>query len=774
MNDTDALPFVLVHGEWLWKVVLALFVALMLATFWGLRRVRQNLSWKTEMQRFARGRAPATVRGVLRGGSGELVQSLHAEALQTHPNIVLDFRAEALHLETEDGRKVELVGEVRAAGGSRAAACGSGVPDELSEAALEQAREKAPWLHRRRFGGPEVREATVLSLVDGDRVRAYGVLERGPGSDESDFRNAGVAWSLRGDEGPILLMAERPVVPRRRLSWIATGLLAAAVSFTGYQIEKKLGSRWRAQCALQDAALRDASSHQTELLLERPLVVGNGHACVLATAGPARRDYALETFLDVLEDHPYRDEASLRRMNQLTRLTEGGCKKVIERLHDLGRYEDVRREAAQCGDRRAEHEALVALARYAEAAALPVPANAEGERALPEVETLLAAGLWNEAAPRVAARAEEIGRRQPDEDASAESIGLTARHYQCLAELLRHHGGDAGAAARIRQLRGQPYGVSCAPMIIELDGPLDPKHPELEVDPDATRLLETSSLLRSYAYSAGVPDRWRAMPPFGPPEELLAHPNDAAISPNWELWMFNGELAELPQERRSLILRWRAAHRVLVGDIEGARAMAKEAIAIAPPPGDELVAYEMRDLRHLLPSIALYTPDTQIGADLSEPPGELGYSPRRGWLHDFGRLLLRDGQPIAGAYFGPDDELPDLLTLAQKGDGRPLARYMSGGRYRTRWWNTSDVLAVLPRITIGREQVAKRLLWSRPMTYIYFNSVTSIALNAFARREVMKAAGLTEAAEAWGAIVRRADEVLGDRKRLMALRFYKL
>lgn len=820
LSSTDALPFLLVHGEWLWKAALAGFVALVLVAYWSLRRLLEGRAWRRELAARAARTAPDEIAGVLVGGLGEsarpsepsarrgdrvLARSLRAVPwAEARREGRADWRADAVYLRTDDGREIELEGALRVLGGSRVTAARGGVPRQLSDAELEHARLEAPWLHRWRLRASDVRTATLTSVRVGDVVVARGVLERAPGDGESDFRSVDVAWRMRGPgappaaatddatdattaaaaaeaappadrSAPIELRAQRPVTPRIRPSLFVLALLLGGAAFGGYSVEKQLGETWSDAC--YTVSMRPLGD---EPVAQTPARLGDDHPCVKATASPRHRAYALERVLTVLESHRHRDEASLRRLQQLTYLVRG-CAAVTERLMGLQRYEDAAASARQCGDRRDEHLALIAQGRYEEASALPVPYEDSERPALPTATTLIAAGRWREAAVAVEARAAALrdAPAAPDTDpkADADAVELTALNYQCLGLLLRHHGGDPKAASELRTLRAAPLGASCAPMLAELDGVSAQRTTVAEDEP---HLRETDELLERQAYAAGVAaDLPRAVPGEGP-EETLAGPGVNFMSSPWSLWLATtspGEELALSDERRVTRLRWRAVHQVIGEDLEGARQRARAALALASSARG---APEGRDcpgahcgLRHLLPAIALYTPATELGADLTDPGADEATSWRRIWLFSFGRLLLRQGEPIDGAYFGPSEELPPALADAQRGDGRALARFMAGNRYGPRWWTDSDILAVLPRVTIARDEIAHQLRWSIPIGSRN-RSIPGAALYAFSRREVMKAAGLHAEAARWDAIVRRLDAVLGDRRRLTALMFYEL
>jgi hypothetical protein len=172
----------------------------------------------------------------------------------------------------------------------------------------------------------------------------------------------------------------------------------------------------------------------------------------------------------------------------------------------------------------------------------------------------------------------------------------------------------------------------------------------------------------------------------------------------------------------------------------------------------------------LLPAVAaLYTPATALEFDLGDN-SKIGSEL---WAHEFARLWLRRGDPIDKGYFS-GHELLAALQAAEAGDGRPLARQI-GGDLRTSW-KDADVMAVLPRVRVGREALARQLAWSMPPHVTRFDKepLWDHALYAVARREVLRLAGATYAAASWDAIYRRFDHVFRDRRRLVALMLWQL
>ena len=278
---------------------------------------------------------------------------------------------------------------------------------------------------------------------------------------------------------------------------------------------------------------------------------------------------------------------------------------------------------------------------------------------------------------------------------------------------------------------------------------------------DRAALLETSSLAGTIAWAAGLESEGYH---HETPEGVLVKPSDmgswselakvwlvglerdrfdadAGRSTSLVNWLTGGAFAAEYTSR----IRWLAVKHVFDGDIAGAMALARE--VMATPVLGIRDRYDRRDQPHLTAAIALYTPATDTPVDLHSPPGideELAKLVRDNWLHDLGRLLLRAGQPIGDAYFGPDDKYVAALAAATKGDGEPLAAYMGGTR-SLRWWSDGDVMAVLPRLTRGKDDIVRQLIWTAPRDHgvLDYHFPFGLAARAVARREVLKRAGAT-------------------------------
>jgi hypothetical protein len=109
------------------------------------------------------------------------------------------------------------------------------------------------------------------------------------------------------------------------------------------------------------------------------------------------------------------------------------------------------------------------------------------------------------------------------------------------------------------------------------------------------------------------------------------------------------------------------------------------------------------------------------------------------------------------------------LALARDGDGRPLALALHAC---VGYWATAqDLLAVLPHVTTGRDELARAVVWFRDTAA--HDLSTSVAYAAL-RRDLCRAAGATDEAARWQAIVTSLSApFLTDRDRAVALRLWE-
>lgn len=756
-QSTADLPFLVVHGAYVWIPLMAAI----LAGVYALCRLSRRRS--------AREAVAAAPLRVVREGDGDggivvlegtlasagaastdaLAATLRAEAIDPTQRTISHWRTGELWLHTAD-KRVRLEGDILVEAGGQAAATHNGVPALVSDAHLVAAREAAPWLHRiRSFGMSEIRTASVAVARPGDRVVVRGRLESGPSSEPSSYREAELAWVLRPAalDAPLRLAARAPAPAVLRMD---RGLLSLVLGFTALAVWIAMGvldDRWYAQCEAAAAA-----SHP-----DAPLELTNGHACALAAALPGTRKKAIEHLSELLAEHPYRDEASVRRLVAIEELRDG-CGATPELLLAHAQPEAALEAARACRDLPAQRTALAALGRFDEAARIEVPHDLDSYPRTAATTMLLAAGRWTEAAARV----DEVVQSQVEAEYDPGSV----RYKRCLAELLRAFGGSTEAAAHLRALDAEEPGP-CTAMLVEL-APAERR----------TRLAEDGSspmadLLR---WTMGLQDnRFNTESA----EALLARPSRSSTRDAYLPWLVAAE-AEMWQGlgpwHRAQLLRWRAAREIFDGRPEAARETAREAAAVyeahkASVAGDPDRRYPSRvgeHIRFLPAAIELYTPGTEAVRALrldetmhSDPNLAIELDLR------FTSLAHRGSHRFSRSWVGA--EYASGLQQAQRGEGLPLARAI-GAPHKS--WEEIDVMAVLPRVQHGREALARELAWRTSFRY-ESASVAALAIHAAVRRDALKLAGLPAEAARWDAIYRRCDAVLRDRRRLVALMLWE-
>ncbi len=726
-----SLPFLVVHGALVWK---ALIVVAALGSI-GLVRLAQRAIARRDARRAVQTLDHKTDEGVVRGKLGGGSAATLIAVRRSRMTDTLDHRGDALWIETSDG-KVELDGAVRIIAGSHASAARNHLPDATPGALAES---------------ENVVTATLASVAPGDEVIAFGRLERTPGTQTTDYRADAGALVLRAPEGePIVLAARAPRTATPRLAVFSVVALAAASGIMTWGLEKTYGEAQRKAC--WDAPERAD---------ERPLDVTNTHACALAAAMPGSRDNALGRLVELLERDPYRDRASLDRLLALAALVHG-CDGEIEVLSHAERYDEMLTVAERCGDRRRQHIALKQLGRFKEAVAVTVPEDPLSDYSDPTLAelatgpTLVLAGRWNDAAAAALRAADEVQRQDTDG-----KYGVFARSYRCLAELLRFYGGEAAAAPRLRALAAMPDGAVCTPELLEVVP--EAERPALLAVRD-TKSLYVDILLDNLRWQAGLGDSFES----AGPEASLGHPDDLeAYSQGALLWLAKGTDAMPPGTdplHQAKLDEWKAIAAVIDGDL--AKAHDYAAKAIAGSAADPDARYHFREVATLDAVIDLYRADAIPAYTLPHDDATVLSL----WLHDFGGLMLRHGDPLRpGMFFGTGDDYKHALETAERGDGRPLAKQLA--TQDMAWWEDIDVMAVLPRVKTGRDALVRQLVWSAPRDHgrLEYGFPFSVAIHAAVRRSSLLVAGEPAEAARWNEIYQRYDQALRDHRKLIAL-----
>lgn len=703
----QALPFVLVHGGWLWMTVVAGVMVGALGLLKAVRTWRARRAWRAKLAASA-SFGPDLVHGVLRGAddlaaASPLATTLEAEPDDvTVPRAVVNLRAAEVVLVAEDGRPIELRGALHVLAGAGATSARGGVPAQLTEEELAQARAQVSWLHRAGAQQRRVHHARLWRLHGGERVVVRGHLQRTASDHEPAHRQAQERWILTGAGDTLALHAATPSLARPPLPVLGAALLLALAGAIAYVATEKVGKLAQDECY---ALVEEATSPSSPRVRNgaEPVAapaLGNTHACVLATAAPKHRSFYLGQLVELLRWSSPRDEHHLATLLAVSALTSD-CEPAFEILREAQRYPLLEQHARRCHAPRVLAEALEAQGRYEDAAAVTAPAERELP-ALPTARTLALAGRFAEAAVR-------LGTSPSGEE-------------RCTAALLRHWSGDPAAAVELRTL--QAAGARCTPHVAALDGlaTIAPDHGETQMN---MTLREPERLLLAHVFRR---------------------------SPALHLWV--SLATPLPQEaaERALALRYRAVYKVLAGRPQAVPELAAEARTLAPaPPG---VASALEAIAHVFAG--------EVPAAQAVPP-----SNDRQVNYDLTPLALRAGTWEPSRADSPP-EYGHALLAAQRGEGTTLARYLFATR-TTHHWHPTAVLAVWPHVREGRAELRRAIEWW-PGRFAGTDALEPgmLAIHAALRRDLLRIVGAEQEAAAWGKVFDRIDGVLSDPRKLFA------
>ncbi|HEX7704251.1 MAG TPA: hypothetical protein VF403_26090, partial [Kofleriaceae bacterium] len=672
------LPFLVVHSDGLWKVLLVAFVAVVIAATLLLRKLGARNRARIATRVLDRDPGEGIVRGTLGGGT---IATLTLATAMPNDDATLRHRDAELWIETPDGR-VPLVGDIQALSGSRASAARNGVP--LRTPAPLRSN---PFAHAPRLRDRKITIATLVELAPGDQVVARGALVRAAGTEATDYRENATAVSLQATDTPIQVAALQPRSAVARPSVIVFALLAGVSGFIGYKIEAGLGGAWRDTCRDLPHLSDDGPSH---------IVLDNTQSCVLANAMPGQED-ALDRLSDRFDRTPITNEAELEQHLELARLS-GGCTSSLEHARRASRPEILLAEAERCHDFGQQQLALIELGRFEEAARFGLLEREPGM-------LLVLGGNWTAAASLADWHANHV---TIDPEMTAATHANIVMQWRCLAELMRWNAGDRAALDRMRAL-APGANTACRAELVEMSS---------GADRDALLLRNASEdTMRAALQPLGL-DESRA---FELEQALDGQP--ALTQDNIGSTLANGS-SETSMMRSPMI--WTAAiapeppadasanfnspgqgqfayyeGRLVVhvydGDLAAAHADADHAIAIANSLEHDYI-YSRRDLGVLHALIDLHgavttTPFTDVPADKSVENELLGYI--------VPHIYLRQGMKKVGEDHYLRTDIRALLA-AVDGDGEPLANEMLRP---FRSWTNMDVLAVLPRIKTHRDEV---------------------------------------------------------------------
>ncbi len=689
-------PILVEHGPVIWRAIQISFVVVLIVAILAFRWWIARTALRDALRRLRSDHG--AIRGVLRGGGATTVSVESAGPSVKHG--VASWRADTLRLETAD-RTIELVGEVRVIGGSRFDARRRRLPRLGCRDAIEKA---LPWSTGRIHG------AVALHLAPGDEIEVRGTPQPFAGQGETTPRDADIAWSMHGDEAALELSAIRPVSSRLPLGIVRIAIIALASFGASVGVLRSCGEGWESECGRQ--------AHDGERFIE----LDNGHACVLAASTPKLRERGLRELFDYLHEDPYRDEPSMSRLDALAREIVG-CDQLPISLLREGRYDTALAEARRCGDLRVEHEALVALGYFAEAAALRVPATGK-DPALPILTTLIAASRWTEAA--TALRADQ-------------------NKNDCLAAWFAQLGGDATVAKRLSS-------EDCAPLRKELDPASRTSNTVWLLEPESMLVRPESAYdaLELWLPIDEKPDlvnrairlRQRAV------KQVLDNDTDSALATAREVEELSRQILDRnDRDAFPFVLR---APAVLTPALQLYTPVVFGGIA------ERFVITEQR----MMESSKRITGDAdpQSAASLRDLDRTR-----------YARLFARSAEPLT-----PDRVklLDEISVAAREGKLERVMAIVQDRRFLS--WDLVALIAVLPHIPSLHARLARELPHVVGRSSSWSSNLAAHALDAFAHRELLEAVGATAAAGYWDAIYRRYDTVLRDptHVRALALRRY--
>lgn len=708
------LPFLVEHGDLVWKVLAVLAAGASIA--WVRRTQARGERRATERELAARAAATtapvegvATVRGMLRGGSARSVSLLHLRGRRPY----YDERAAELWVECA-GERVTLIGPVRVVRGTRLVSTRdrrSGLADG------ERSVRSSPILHRL--------TAMTASVRDGDAVFVTARLAARPAADAMGYREAATAWTAVPHGAAIEVVAAQPAVravPPGSTSTLVSGLAGAWAA---------VAVLW----TLGTAALSWTGASQTRTSERETVALGELDTASLAAATPGHRGAALAWVEARLAARAVRTADSFALWRAVAR-ERGGCGAEIRARIAQDDIDGLAPLAKHCSDDAAAVEAYQLLGMFREAVARSkdVPSLQ-----LP-VEAMIAMRVWG--------RASEWAVAQRDAALARGAANASrARAFDCAAEWWsRLDDGHVDASmARARYTQSEPAcGVFAALSLREPER----RHALAAVAVPRERIQQIANLL---AWAEGAPPTSRGVMPS--PADLHA----AVFEAGDRMTVARALLAEPAYAEVSLsqdapvvmtTLAWRTVHAALSEDIGLARARAREVTEFSPvrpsPPVDRDERVSADHGRGLQAAVALRFRTRLPRVSSADDPRD--------------DEVLWDR--IRTTYWGPridrdacNPQLGDaLLRAAHDGDGHDLAALLA--RCRVGGADLLEaVFAVWPRVRQGRGELAEVLrrldLGATPADPL------AVIGRAALRRDLARMIGDDRAADAWEAVVNR-------------------
>ena len=712
------LPFLVVYGAVVWKVLLGLLVALVLAARLGLRvrRARRLARQDLAMRRHGIGTlAPGlvTIRGKLaKGSAATLVQD----------GELTDHRSDQLWLDQE-GTRVVIDGPVRVEHGTQTTTWflrpARGIPEALAKAAR-----------------PRV-ASTLRTVTEGDDVIVTGRLAREASGDVT-YRESAAQWTLVPDTAGAWIAATTPAVRAEPLHpgrWILSASLAAVGS---YLLLHAVGHHASKRAEKQGADIREP--------------IGNWHPAAIAAAMPRSRDEALRHLYWRVDQWSPRTEAWFQLGRDLA-AEVGEC--PLSKSTRMVRLDEALATARRCGNRADVATQLAFLGRFDEIAV------GDLEDQVLATTVAIATGRWTDAslgtgrgirpAAGAEARATAALERERSEYYAEEEAQQLALGHRCLGALFRTWGGQADAFSKVAR---HETNAKCR-ALAALTLPIDRQAAALEaIEPDtfAVRDFRSKTFAEAIRIAAGGTMSERAREFSGvdslasgdrgtmwlAPFAIVAH----ARSTPFTVSRLHGQLAALATYR---------------GDFAAARRELAVARTVADVRTESLaIAIALRE--------GTPVPTLPAGTDIHglEKPYEMR----------LGKSIGSD--PFVSTYPGEcESRLFAAFDAATTGDGEPLAKVLESCRVA---WHTTPayLIAVLPRVTKNRERLAAALRLYRDdlTTFNVTNIPFELLDDVSTYRDLARLAGDREDAARWQQLFDRHARVLADRQKLIALLFW--
>jgi hypothetical protein len=549
--------------------------------------------------------------------------------------------------------------------------------------------------------GSVLRRGGAPALRDGDEVIARGALVRAADRGErpeATYREEAGAWELTSVELAAIRPAARPTPLRGGVVAWLGGLLVV-----GY-------------LALRGVGLLVLPGEP-----ERPIdptdLAEDGRLAI-AAALPGVRDAALEQLQHLVDRG--RGHAALQLEIATLRGDTTESRVLLEIMWRDDEALAMTRDASAQRD-----ELLVRLGRYDEARHEVGPIGIGTAALLQQAAVAIGSRRWQQAAELV-----ELIAPLRDSPESLPEGASGAIVFKCAAQLFRAYAGERDADHALRAMAAEHAGrCRLLAALAARDGAaIASTSAELPAGGDARALADVAA----WSYGFGAPD-----------QEGATDPVDAMLGPWWDapqIWLapFAAAARDTFETRA-----WLVVATLVRGDLAGARARMADVRAAAGSDADRaragLLAHAIELRAGALPATGAVTLDGALG-DLVTP-----------WRTSRGIRALGPCPHDGRAAF----------DAAIRGEGGPLARALETCSFD---WDSAApaVLAALPRVTGGRDRVARGLVGLHPDATLpsrLFELVGDLAM----LRDLARLAGRdTRAAELQAAIDRHA-RALSDR-----------